>query len=371
MKTIHFVYAHGPLKSCPNAISTELTSRLIDAGYRVVRYQWDRLGRIRPAPGDILLGHPSGLPFTYLRRSLMDKHWSRRILLYPFAHGRLDYSSFIDSMIEHCNLFLAITGEYWIRSLSQSRLKHWRPKLRHLDLAVDCADFPFLKHTFNPTGRRRVVYIGSSGSHKNIPYLEQIASQCTDMTFGWIGTGRPGIKGVKRHGYVDFSTEEGKAVICNYDFLLTVGNSDPNPTTILESMAWGLIPVCTPQSGYEESSGVINVPLNDVAAASAVLRRLQDVPEDQLRAIQRANIGRLIDHYNWDRFAAQVIEAIESDESPAVDQQTAFNKIVLRANTMLCSERSSFLRTNVLRYFMKTAITSLFDRNRAERFVIR
>ena len=33
------------------------------------------------------------------------------------------------------------------------------------------------------------------------------------------------------------------------------GKSDPNPTVILEAMAWGLIPIATKGSGYTEDDG--------------------------------------------------------------------------------------------------------------------
>jgi len=361
VKTVHFVYAHGPDKSCPNAISNELTSRLEEANYRVSQYPWDQIGKIYPNQGDILLGHPHGLPFTYFRANVNHRAWSRRIILYPYAHGHLDYSAFIDLMVQHCDLFLAITGPYWFRRVPESRLGHWLPKMKHLDLAVNRAHFPFIKHAFNPPGSRRFVYIGSAGSHKNTGYLEQLAHHCPQMDFGWIGKGRDGPRGLRNHGYVDFQSEKGQTIVGDYDFLLTVGNSDPNPTTILESMAWGLVPVCTPQSGYEEPGGVINVPLNDVSTAAGVLRRLQQLPETELRALQIQNLHRLSSHYNWDRFASQVIQAIESDESPNLTHQSASNRMVIRANTWLWSERSSFLRPRVVKYFFTTAHRSLRD----------
>jgi hypothetical protein len=181
------------------------------------------------------------------------------------------------------------------------------------------------------------------------------------MDFGWIGRGRPEIRGLRKHGYLDFRTDEGRKIVGSYDFLLTVGNSDPNPTTILESMAWGLVPVCTPQSGYEEPDGVINVPPNDVAAAGAVLRRLQHLPEAELHALQQANLQRLDNHYNWDRFASQVIDAIESDESPRVDHQSALNKLTIRANTWFWSERSCLMRPSVMKHFLMSLGRSLKD----------
>ena len=68
-------------------------------------------------------------------------------------------------------------------------------------------------------------------------------------------------------GFMDFSQPEARAAVAGYDFMITVGAMDDNPTTILESMAWGLIPAVTMQSGYENRAGIVNVPLNDALAA--------------------------------------------------------------------------------------------------------
>src|ERR1035437_10468265 len=91
--------------------------------------------------------------------------------------------------------------------------------------------------------------------------------------------------------------------------MLTVGKADANPTTILEAMAWGLIPICTPTSGYQGIRNIPNVPRDDAPAAAAILRHLLAADESELVAMQSENWRQLDEHYTWDRFAAQVIAA--------------------------------------------------------------
>ncbi len=74
-------------------------------------------------------------------------------------------------------------------------------------------------------------------------------------------------------------------------------------------MAWGLIPVCTPQSGYDDEAGVVNVPLDDLPGALAVLQRLQSSDDAGQRAMKVANNARLEAHFTWGRFAEQVAAA--------------------------------------------------------------
>jgi hypothetical protein len=97
-----------------------------------------------------------------------------------------------------------------------------------------------------------------------------------------------------------------------------VGNSDPNPATILEAMSWGLIPICTPQSGYHKMPGIINVSLNNVVEASKILWQANMLQEERLLELQAINFQALVDSYNYDRFASQVMDAIESIESPRI-----------------------------------------------------
>jgi glycosyltransferase involved in cell wall biosynthesis len=157
---------------------------------------------------------------------------------------------------------------------------------------------------------------------KNTPYLSEIAELLPGTDFGWIGGGPLSIRGFTPLGVIDFATPEGKSAVAQYDIMLTVGTADANPTTILEAMAWGLIPVCTPQSGYEKIPTLPNVPLSDARAAADVVRGLLQAPESELLAMQAANWKLLDEHYSWDRFAAQVIDAIEATDSQPLGHES-------------------------------------------------
>ena len=57
--------------------------------------------------------------------------------------------------------------------------------------------------------------------------------------------------------------------------MITLGSADANPTTILEAMAWGLIPVCSVQSGYEGFSSIRNISIDCMDDAVATIKHLQ------------------------------------------------------------------------------------------------
>jgi glycosyltransferase involved in cell wall biosynthesis len=333
MTTIHFIYPHGKNISAPDAIGRIVGRRLMER-YKVFQYNWDDPGIIKPGLNDVLLGHPHPFSRTIFRRSLSQSGWRRMIAMSPYSHGDIRLCAFLDSFIKKCDLYLAIAGNYWFSSIEVSPFAHWRPKMTQLDLAVDRADYPNIKTKFNVAGQRRFLYIGLKAPVKNTGYLSEIAKSASDIQISWAGSGGS-IEGVAPLGYQDFSTDRGKQIIAAHDFMITVGKSDANPTTILESMAWGLIPVCTPQSGYIDNRGIINIPLGDAQAAIGVLRQLQEMPEVELKELQQGNWNALDAHFHWERFTRQIIDAIESNSSPKLGDETPMRRAQLRWASLL------------------------------------
>jgi glycosyltransferase involved in cell wall biosynthesis len=348
-KRIHLVYPHGPQVSAPDSIGRHLGQRL-EAWYEVAYHDWHERGVIKPEPGDVLLGHPHPAQGTIFRRSARERGWARVLMMAPYNHD-LRQVAFEDSVIRDCDLFLAITGPYWFGSVAASPCAHWRPKMIHLDLAVDRSEFSALAREFRPAGERTFAYIGGTAAVKNTRYLTALARRMPGVRFAWIGTGERKIDGLEPFGQVDFSTAEGRAIVAQFDFLVTLGKADANPTTILESMSWGLLPVCTPQSGYAGIPTITNVPLDDPDEAAAVLARLNTLPEQRLLAMQAENWRLLDQHYNWERFADQVIAAIESTASPTLNPESCSRRIMFAYSTQRAPHGP--LRTGLRRVFRK------------------
>jgi glycosyltransferase involved in cell wall biosynthesis len=327
--TVHLVYPAGPSIAAPHAIGRKLIE-ILGRKYEVRHHDWDDVSLVRPRHGDVLLGHAHPSPLTVFRASSRLPGWRRVLALGPYAHGNPAQMAFLDGCIRRCDLFLAITGGYWFRRIEKGPFAHWRPRMRHLDLAVDRSDFPRVKGEFHRAGERRFLYVGNHDPNKNPAYLTEIARRMPGTRFSFAGPGGP-LAGLDHLGYQDFRNAEALRIVAEHDFLITVGRSDANPTTILEAMAWGLVPVCTRESGYEDEPGVVNVPLDDAEGAVAVLAGLEGASAEELERLRGLNDRRLESHFTWGRFGSDVESAIESEGREALGPESTRHRLWLAA----------------------------------------
>lgn len=344
MTRVHFVYPYGAAISCPDAIGRKVAEGLGET-YEVIQYDWTETKVIDPDPGDVLLGHAHPAPWTIFRRSMARGKWKRVIMLQPYHHGDMVQMAWADRVVARADLFLAIMGRHWANSVDGSPFRHWAPKMVHVDLAVDRADYPVLKKRFGPAGSRRFLYVGHDGWQKNLEYLAAVA-RSIGQNISWIGPGRAEHPGLVRLGAQDFSQERSRRLVADHDFLVIASLADANPAVVLEAMAWGLVPVCTPESGYSGYEGIVNISATDKDAAAGTLAALQHAEDQRLEEIQRANWGLLDQHFHWARFVDQVRQAIEGIESPPIAQPS-----LSRRGRLLLAEISSpyfFLRPRQL-----------------------
>jgi len=307
--TVHFVYARGMRNGAPQSITRELAPRLAVLG-NVRVYDYTEVRTIEPAAGDILLGHPHADPRTVFQASLRRPGWAKRVILCPFSHGIPEAYAWMEPVVEQADLFLAITGKYWMETIGGSAFAPWEKKMRRVDLAVNVQHFPPIKTMWNARGRRRFLYIGYPGRAKGTDYLCELAEANPSLHFAWIGWGMIGSGRIETIGPCEFTLPEALELVGRHDFIICCGRADANPATILEGLAWGLVPVCTKESGYRDERWLVNIPLDDVAGASEILRGLNDAPEAELEHYVARGRAALVSEYNWDRVAANIIAAL-------------------------------------------------------------
>jgi glycosyltransferase involved in cell wall biosynthesis len=313
------------LKSWPVQSPSENTRNIYCALARkapTILYHLTERVHCRFQPDDIFLGHPY-FPHTeggygVTEMALKETIRPRKVALITPLHCDVkiktdhinkEFLDDVDRMLPSADVLFGIMGEYWWNQWDLSPYAHWKSKMIRLDMAVDAQRYPRIKKSFNQAGKRGYLYIGnSSDPRKGVDFLSRLMSQFDDYPKGWIGSG-PDIPNVPRisdrHQLTpEFMAEVGK----QYDIFISPSIADPNPTTILESMAWGFPVVCTPQSGYYETDYRKNIFLDDIVKSVNVLNELQYTDEQKLMLMADKAREAVVADYNWDKFTATVIQ---------------------------------------------------------------
>lgn len=287
-------------------------------------YHFEEKVKIRFEQDDIFLGHPyfPHIPGKYGVTELATISKVRPkifALITPLhcdttvktTHINKAFLDSVDRLMPTVDILFAIMGKYWWDQWDKSPYAHWKPKMVRLDMAVDVKEYPFIKKKFNKPGYRRFLYIGRNDSMKGIDFLQNLAFKLKNYEFGWIGTG-PDIPGVKRiSGQRQLDPEYMSNVSENYDFFISPSLADPNPTTILESMAWGFPVICTPQSGYYETSYLYNIHRNDIGKSLNILKQLQYANEEELVSMAIKARSVVEKEHTWEIFTNKLLEYFE------------------------------------------------------------
>lgn len=271
---------------------------------------------------DIFLGHPY-FPHVKGRYGVTEMAFKEKIrpkklaLITPLHcdidiqtdHINKPFLDDVDRMLPQADLLFGIMGEYWWDRWDTSPYAHWKKKMIRLDMAVDSTRYPRVKRRFNRPGKRGYLYIGnSSDPRKGTDFLSQLMGKLPEFPKGWIGSG-PDIPNVPRiHSACQLTADIMSQIAEEYDFFISPSKADPNPTTILESMAWGFPVICTPQSGYYGTFFRKIIYLDDLDKSIAVLNELQTLDEYELQVMADRGREAVERDYNWERFTSIIIE---------------------------------------------------------------
>ena len=269
---IHVVYTHGPRGGCPWDIGNGLIAQLslLDD---VSAYPWDETLVINPAPEDVLVGQPG--PHDRCVWQASAPRFEHAIMVAPW-NGSPNDQRYLREHIDVASSVMLFAGPYWRKFLPIE----YRSKTQFLGLATS---LPFVKPTFAPVGQRRILYVGCCQPVKGGWYLEEIISLMPGVHFGHAGYGT--IRGAVNHGYIDH--RELPHLAREYDFTINCGVHDANPTTVIEAAAMGLIPLATPQCGWDEPA--THFPYGQSLSAVDIISDLLYSNESRLIRLQNDN----------------------------------------------------------------------------------
>jgi glycosyltransferase involved in cell wall biosynthesis len=291
-----------PLRA-PLSITYQV-ARFFSARCRLRLYDLQERITIEPRKGDILLGHAWPDPESAVWRALEDNRFSRKYLISPYNHDPKQVQ-WMYRAIEQCDSFFAVCGQYWLDTFERSPFSGLREKVIRLNMGIDTADYPLVKTSFNPPGKRKFFYVGRTGQEKGIDLLERLATEMDGFQGGYICQGG-GIKGWEKISEpTDLTPEFMMKIAGEYDVFINMSRADAQATTVLEAMSWGFPVACTPETGYTEEK-LFFLDLENEHKNIETINRIQRMSDGELREISINNRKIVELAYSWERFLSTI-----------------------------------------------------------------
>jgi len=317
---LHFVYAGDPhddkLIAAPNTITRVLFDFFKGKGITVRHYvPDDTTTEPDVADTDVVIGHPHPNRSTIIWK-LFESKCAKKYLLWPFHTQIPQLNRYAKGLAVLADKLFLISGPYWTDTLARTEYTEWASKIVRVDNAVDGLIFTPRKKRFNPPGKHGLFVFGRSGVEKGTEQLFELLKK-TDYPVVVAGhyeqndlriiSGRPNTKIL---GHIDWLNEEQtKCIFEICDFAVGMPISDASPTTLLESMAVGLVPITTPQCGYYYPSFLL-LSLKDMEHNLLTLKHAQSMSEEELELLQKQNRVLIEQQHNWQRFCDTIWEHI-------------------------------------------------------------
>jgi len=317
---LHFIYSGEPKNDsairAPQTITNKLF-RFLDNKIDVRYYDWsDTHCRFKVNKNDIILGHPHPDTNSILNK-MFNQECNHKFLLWPFHTYIESFNNYALKPAEIAKKLFAICGPYWIDTIDRSRFAHLKHKFIRIDNAIDCNIFPLQKKYFNKPGERGIFVIGRSGPEKGTTQLFNLLKD-TDIKLIIAGNYSDDDKKILDNrknsifiGNIDWSDKKIRQFIINEcDFFANFSISDAAPTTLLECMSLGLIPVTTPQCGYYHPSFFLLSLICHEHNAITIFN-IQHCSNDQLQSMQRTNRLIIENIHTWDIFCNTIWKEIK------------------------------------------------------------
>jgi hypothetical protein len=286
-----------------------LRERVTALGYEFRYVNLDDTSDYDIGADDVVLAH-AWHPEGFLTKTL-DKPVKARFLIQPYQHDivGVNESWWIKRIVDQCDHFFAITGKYWYDTMHEGLYGDWEHKTTRLDMAINPALHPHSKRKWNPQGKRAFLAIGADIPYKGLDMIAELAR------VGGFKVGYYGAAPLERFAHVpqfihyggrDF-TPDVQAMIANeYDAFISLAYGDANPTTLLETACWGMLPMCNTLSGYWPDDPFLELRKGDMLHNLKMIDYVQEAPEYALRQRAAAIRDRVVCEHGWDTFVETV-----------------------------------------------------------------
>lgn len=258
---------------------------------------------------DIVIGHP-WWPSGWMSGAL-DNDAKAKFILQPYQHDIVgkNESWWIKGLVDKADHCLWITGPYWFDTMHEGLYGDWKTKSTRLDMAIDSSLHPHSKMTWNRPGKRRVLAIGADIPYKGLDMIADFA-RCGGFHLGYFGSAPyerfAHVPQFKHYGGADFTPELQKHLTEEYDFFVSLARGDSNPTTLLETASWGLLPMCNKESGYWPGEPFVELQKDNMAFNLAQMDLVQSMPEYKLNELTGFIRRQVVENHGWSKFCETI-----------------------------------------------------------------
>lgn len=315
MPTIWFSYSFQPYESLDGPEPYKAPSSRTWHMGRFLREQaalmgWDfryvNLDSTEPVTigkDDIVLGHLWFNEGSFMQQALRQE-CRGKFCIQPYTHRMVSDNTLpvLNEMIDLADHLFLVCGPYWYDTMEESRFAHWKAKATRLDNSVNCNHHRYQKKTWNKPGNRGFMCIGYENPIKGMDLIGELA-RVSGFRLGAFAHPHlfPNVPQLIIHEWVHFTPETVAPLCRDYDFFISMGRFDANPTTLNETSCWGLIGACTTGSGYWPNEPFWELRQDDMVFNLEQIDRWQHLPEYELRERSLAMRRLQETNYTWDR----------------------------------------------------------------------
>lgn len=265
-------------------------------------------------PDDVVIGHP-WWPDGWMSGAL-NSDAKAKFILQPYQKNIVgeNESWWIKDLAAKADHLFFVTGCYWWDTMADGLYGDWKDKATRLDMAINPAMHPHSKVKWNAPGKRRVLAVGADTHYKGLDMIADLA-RCSGFHLGYFGNAPyerfAHVPQFKHYGGADFTPELQRHLTSEYDFFISLARGDANPTTLLETALWGLLPMCNQESGYWPGEPFVELRKDDMLFNLCQLELLQAMPEYKLNETTAFIRRQIIEQHTWTRFNETVWAEVE------------------------------------------------------------
>lgn len=263
---------------------------------------------------DIVIGH-TWYPDGWMNRAL-DSKANIKLVIQPYSPGMVAESErpWIKALFAKADRLLLITGPYWFDAMPDGPFAEWHGKTTRLDMAINPVMHPHSKTKWGAPGKRRCLAMGSDIPAKGLDLVADLA-RIGGFHLGYYGNAPIGrfehVPQFSHYGGAVFTPDKQAEITAEYDLFISLARSDANPTSLLETASWGMLPLCNVQSGYYPDKPFMELRTDDLPFNLEKIDSLQTMPEYQLKQLAAQVRQDVIEHHTWQRFCETVWSEVE------------------------------------------------------------